>query len=184
MTLTANTVWIYVTDVQFRYDAGGSKLAIARLEGILPNGERIRKDSTRKLPPSFRPVDSLVEIGPLEMNLAGELRQVKSINYTVTKLGLILVSQFCDWCQVIENDPNPDAPCQLVAGGNCNNIFCWPAQCRAVPGDPCDCNTEVWWDPSFCYLIPGGTCKGSCPDLKTCRMVTPNPGQFGCACVD
>jgi hypothetical protein len=179
MTLDPFRSWIYVTNIEFRYDAKASMLAMARLEGYLPDRTFIREDSTTKLPSSFRILTTLEGIGPVHISLGGQLHKVESIRYSVSKFGAILLIQECSECLPIEGGGGGEnAQCQMVAGGNCNGIFCTKA-CKAVAGDPCDCSGF-----GFCYSIPGGSCQGTCPDGQRCAMVAPNPGQFFCACIN
>jgi hypothetical protein len=181
MILTSMKSWLYVTKVEFRKDFNTSILAMARLEGYLPDRTFVREDSTQKLPSSFRVVNDLVGVGPVQIMLGGQLQKVRSIRYSISSMGVVLLTQSCDWCEVIEEPPDDGmgggAPCQMVASGNCAGWGC-TSSCRAVVGDPCDCSGF-----GFCYQIGGGTCKGTCPELKRCIMVAPNPGQFFCACV-
>src|SRR4030095_14980474 len=76
MMLTPFSAWLYVTNVEFRYDSNASALAYARLEGFLPDGRAIREDSTGKLPKSFRVINNLEEVvDPLPSRVcAGGLR--------------------------------------------------------------------------------------------------------------
>ena len=182
MILTPFRSWLYVTKVELRYDSNASELAYALLEGYLPDGRTVREDTRQKLPASFRPVRALAEIGPMLFDLSGNRRTVRGVRYTISKLGLTLVSQQCDWCQTTE-DPGGSgggpSPCQMVASGNCNAIFCTQT-CKAVVNDPCDCSGF-----GFCYSIPGGSCQGTCPDesLPNCHIVSNNPGDFHCDCI-
>lgn len=180
MILTPLRSWLYVTNVEFRYDSNASALAYARLEGYLPDGTAVREDSTQKLPASFRLINNLAEVGAAMVELGGAQQKVLSVSYSITKRGLTLV-QLCDWCQSTE-DPGDGGggggpTCRMTASGNCNAVFCTDV-CKAVSGDPCDCSG---W--GFCYSIPGGSCQGTCPEGSNCHMYAPNPGQFFCACL-
>lgn len=185
MYLNAMRSWVYMTDVELRYESATSTLAFARLVGYLPDGRVARSDKTRILPSSFRVIRNMTEIGSVLISAGGnQLHTVPSLKFALNTLGALIFIQDCDWCQVTEADPGAggdraSAPCQAYAGGNCRDACI--GDCQSSGGDPCDC--PGWGQWGFCYLIPGVVCQGLCPDAKKCQYVMFNPGQFGCACI-
>lgn len=168
--------WLYVTDLEWRYDPTRELLAYSRVEGYLHNGLRVSIDKSKELPPTFRVVHDWSEVGPVILrDIDGKMRRIESLEFELTSDGRVIRKEVSGSVTATSG-----GMCRAGGGITCTDV-CW-GDCSVTVSD-CRCNPDGF-PTGFCLTSPGLNCGGDCPgEGDGCTSVSPNPGALFCWCV-
>jgi hypothetical protein len=172
MFFGGNGKWLFVTEIEMRYDPTRELLAFSRVEGFLHNGLQVSIDKTAQLPATFRPVKNWSEVGPVILrDIDGKMRRLQSLEFEIDSDGRLVKKEL--------GANSFGGVCRAGGGITCTDV-CF-GDCRVGATD-CHCDFDII-PRGFCMTAPGLNCGGDCLEGNECALVTPNPGALFCRCI-